>query len=232
MALDMATVASIVSVGTSLGSMAVATAAFRRSSPRLRVARDGFAFRADRINGGQFTIDVGLANAGDKPARVSGVWLVALVPLQRGCAPDDLVELLPGGDELIWPGRRAASTPLGPLRPIRLIARRSTRWQEFHAHLDLPNGKAATTIRPFDGTVFTAPAPWSAARRAHWLRFEVKLVTGEVFHSAWWRNQRDVIESYWSDAANQRSLKRGAQATQRILRNRLRRVYHDDSDQP
>lgn len=231
MAIDLATLISFVSAGTSIGSIALATVAFRRSSPRLRIMPDEFAYRADPAHGGRLTIDVRLANFGDKPARVSGVSLVALAPLRRGSAPDQLSEPLPGGVVLVMPGRRASSVPLGPLPPFRLPARRSTRWQQTRTPLDIPDDEAATTIKPFDGIEFTAPAPWSVARNAHWLRFEVRLVTGEVLHSAWWRNWRDVIESYQSQAASQRSLKSSAHGLQQALGSGLRRARTADTDQ-
>jgi len=229
MAFDLATVVSLVSVGTSVGSMAVAAAALRRSSPRLRVEPDDFAYRASPVTGGRLTVDVHVTNSGDKPARIAAAYLVALAPLPPGSVPQKLTETLPGGF-LVMPGRRAAAAPLGSSRPVRLLIRRSTHWQQFRAPLPLPDDESATKVEPFDGVTFTATAPWSAAKKAHWLRFEVHLVTGAVLYSPWWRNWRDVIESYETQDAGRRSLIRSAERLRVALRPRPRRDPTPDTE--
>lgn len=230
MSIDLAALASIVSMVTALGSMAIASAAFRRSGPRSRVKPGDLAYRANSVSGGRLTVDVRVVNSGDRPVHIAGASLVALAPLERGRAPNRLSEPRPLSVLSIG-GGRAKAAPLGPLRPTKLVARRSTRWQQFAAPLDVPKGETALTVNAFEGIEFTSPVWWSVAKKSHWLRLEVALTTGVVLVSPWWRNSPDVIEIYEALAVNDRSLSGSARGLQRGLRARLRRVRNEDTDQ-
>lgn len=196
------TLIAAVSAATSVGSVAVAVAALRRSGPRVRVSAGDFAFaRAarDRIRGtARLEISFHVANTGDKPASITGAALLGLVPRPRGSLVQPAV-LGSGRTLAIAVPGRARHVPLSARRPIGGLRRGPGRWQGYAEQLQLP-GAGERVVNPFDGLGLTAPVSWNTAKMAHWLRIEVRLATGETLRSRWWRNRRDIIELYEAEA--------------------------------
>jgi hypothetical protein len=212
------TLIAAVGAATSIISVSVAVAAFRRSGPRVRISTGDFSFTRsirDRFHRtGQLQISFHIANTGDTPVTISGMTMLGLAPRPRGSSPELIV--IESGVVLksvrkIVATRHTRYRPLGRFGPVRVPRRRSARWQEYTEPLELPPA-ADLTISPFDGRSVTAPATWSIAKETQWLRLEVRLTTGTTLQSSWWRNPQDIIELYEEEATSLPAAIRAARA--------------------